>query len=196
MVFLIHTELRCTVNHTSDYGIYVPGFEFPQRQENIFFPEASRPALGPTKPPIQRSRVCFPGVKRAGPEDINLHPSSAEVENEWSFTSTLPVWQGQHWLYCTHNQRMWRKKNVSSQLQSIIHARLSQASYINWLVLIMETECVYCAVRTVSLNVIRIIGIFKLSVTFLLSLFVRFGGLSHSASLEGCNYAISIFPYV
>ena len=32
---------------------------------------------------------------------------------------------------------------------------------INWLVFVTETECVYCAVRTGSLNVIQVILIFE-----------------------------------
>jgi len=46
----------------------------------FLFVIASRPALGPTHPPMQ---VLIPGVKRLGHE--------AEAKNERSYTSTPPV---------------------------------------------------------------------------------------------------------
>jgi len=49
----------------------------------------SRPALGPTQPPIQWVRgALFLGVKRPGREADHSPPSSAEVKNAWSYTST------------------------------------------------------------------------------------------------------------
>jgi hypothetical protein len=50
-----------------------------------------RPALGPTKPPIQ----LVPGVlslriKRLAPEADHSHLSSAEVKNAWRYTVTHP----------------------------------------------------------------------------------------------------------
>jgi hypothetical protein len=52
----------------------------------------SRTALGPTQPPIQ----CVPGalslgVKRLGREADHSSPSSAEVKNAWSSTSTPSI---------------------------------------------------------------------------------------------------------
>jgi hypothetical protein len=53
---------------------------------------ASRPVLGPTQPPIQRVPVALSlGVKRPVCEADHLPPSSAEIKNAWSYTSTLPV---------------------------------------------------------------------------------------------------------
>jgi len=48
----------------------------------------STPAPGPTQPPIQRA-LCFffPGIKRQGREGNHLSTSSAEVKNEWRYTS-------------------------------------------------------------------------------------------------------------
>jgi len=37
------------------------------------------------------TRGSFPGVKQLGHEAGHLLPSSAEVKNVWSYTSTLPV---------------------------------------------------------------------------------------------------------
>jgi hypothetical protein len=52
---------------------------------------ASRTALKPTQSPIQRVPVFFPRVKEVGREVDHSPPSSAEVKNEWIYTSTLPV---------------------------------------------------------------------------------------------------------
>jgi hypothetical protein len=67
---------------------------FESRQDlGIFlFTTASRPALGPTQPPIQ----WVPGalslwVRRPGREADQSPPPSAEVKNGWSYTSTPPI---------------------------------------------------------------------------------------------------------
>jgi hypothetical protein len=52
----------------------------------------SRPFLGPTQPPIQWvSRALSLGVKWPGREADHSPPSSAEVKNVWSYTSTPPI---------------------------------------------------------------------------------------------------------
>jgi hypothetical protein len=59
---------------------------FDSRRGQRIFPLASvsRPALGPTQPPVQWvPGVLSPGVKaRQGPDADHSPPSSAEVENE------------------------------------------------------------------------------------------------------------------
>jgi hypothetical protein len=53
---------------------------------------ASRPTLGLTQPPIQRVPGALSmGVKQPGREADHSLPSSAEVKNEWSHTSTPPI---------------------------------------------------------------------------------------------------------
>jgi hypothetical protein len=48
----------------------------------------SRPALGPTQPPIQWvPGVLYPGVNRPGREADHSPPSSTEVKNACSYTS-------------------------------------------------------------------------------------------------------------
>jgi hypothetical protein len=55
----------------------------------FLFTTASIPALGPTQPPIQWVRgALFRGVKWPGREADYSAPSSAEVKNAWSYTST------------------------------------------------------------------------------------------------------------
>ena len=53
------------------YGLDAPG---------IVFLHASRPALGPTQPPIQWVLGLYRGVKRPGRGVDNPPPSSAKVE--------------------------------------------------------------------------------------------------------------------
>jgi hypothetical protein len=56
---------------------------------------ASRPALGPTQPPIQWvAKVLSLEVKWLGHEADNSPPSSAEVKNVWNYTSAPPIYHG------------------------------------------------------------------------------------------------------
>jgi hypothetical protein len=52
---------------------------------------SSRPVLGPLQPPMQWVTGALPMVvKRSGSEADHSPPSSAEVKNTWSYTSTPP----------------------------------------------------------------------------------------------------------
>jgi hypothetical protein len=53
---------------------------------------SSPPYLGPIEPPIQWApEVLSLGIKWPGCEADHSPPSSAEVKNAWSYTSTPPV---------------------------------------------------------------------------------------------------------
>jgi len=65
-----------SVGIATRYGLGGPGIVFRWGRD---FPHPSRPALGPTHPPIKGCRV-FPGVKRPGPVVDYPSPSSAEVK--------------------------------------------------------------------------------------------------------------------
>jgi hypothetical protein len=65
------------------------GFDSRQRQGlSLFTTAVSRPAVGPTQPPIQ----CAPGGTWLGREANHSSPSSAQVKNaSWRYTSTAPI---------------------------------------------------------------------------------------------------------
>jgi hypothetical protein len=74
------------------WAIVVLGFDSRRWLEVVRFITASRTALGPTHPPIQ----WVPGalsleVERLGREADQSFPSSAEVKNACSYTSTPPI---------------------------------------------------------------------------------------------------------
>ena len=53
---------------------------------------------------LNGSRGSFPGLKRTGRDVDNSSPSSAEVKNEWSYTSTPPLYlHGLDRFNCTLN---------------------------------------------------------------------------------------------
>jgi hypothetical protein len=59
---------------------------------NFLFTAVSRTALEPTQPPIQWVPGDLSlGLKRPVRESDHSLPSSAEVKNAWSYTSTLPI---------------------------------------------------------------------------------------------------------
>jgi hypothetical protein len=82
----------------SQYSVWLragrPGdlCSIPGRGERIFpVASVSRPALGPTQPPVQGAPGSFPGAKtRRGRDADHSPPSSAEVENEWELCLLSP----------------------------------------------------------------------------------------------------------
>jgi hypothetical protein len=60
------------------------GRPFPAEAGIFLFATASRPALGPVKPPIQLSA----GVTWSGREFDHLPPSNDDFKKPWSYTST------------------------------------------------------------------------------------------------------------
>ena len=67
------------------YRLDGPRFESRDGQKIFLFSKTSRRALGSTKPPVQWASKSYLGGKAAG-------AASAEVKNEWRYTSTPPLY--------------------------------------------------------------------------------------------------------
>jgi hypothetical protein len=67
------------------------GVRVPVKVKNFLFFTSSRPALGPTQPPIQWvPGALSQGVKPPGREADHSLSASAEVKKTWIYTSTPP----------------------------------------------------------------------------------------------------------
>jgi hypothetical protein len=82
-----------TIRHIKTFQRKVVDFTKRRQWVRIFlFTTASRPALWSTQPRIQWvTGALSVGVKWPGREADHSLPSSAEVKNAWSYTSTPPV---------------------------------------------------------------------------------------------------------
>jgi hypothetical protein len=70
----------------------VLGFDSRRKLGIFLFTTASRTALEPTQPPIQWVPATVSlGVKQPERDADHSPPSSSEVKNAWSYTSTLPI---------------------------------------------------------------------------------------------------------
>jgi len=68
------------------------GVRIPAETGNFSLHYRVQPALEPTQPPIRwLPEAPSLGVKRPGCEADHSPPSSAEVKNAWSYTSTFPI---------------------------------------------------------------------------------------------------------
>jgi hypothetical protein len=77
------------LNYLVSYFPGWPGLHSRQGRGFVLFAISSRPVLVATQPPIQWiPGPLSPGVNRPGRD--HLLPSSAELKNAWSYTSTVP----------------------------------------------------------------------------------------------------------
>jgi hypothetical protein len=77
---------------------------FDSRQGRIFL--FATTSLGPTQPLTQWVPVLSSGVQRLGREAKHSPPSSAEVKNAWSYTST-PSYVCVTWYLVMHQRQLY-----------------------------------------------------------------------------------------
>jgi hypothetical protein len=88
----MHFCHRSRDSWATGWTIGVLGFDSRRGLRIFLFTTASRTALGPTQPPLQWVPGALSlGVKRPGSEADHSPPSSAEIKNERSYTSTPPT---------------------------------------------------------------------------------------------------------
>ena len=86
-----------SVRIATRYGLDGPGIESGCWRD---FPHPSRPALGPTQPPVQCVASLFPGGKTAGAWRWPPTPSSAEVKERvelYFYSPSGPSWPDIGW---------------------------------------------------------------------------------------------------
>jgi hypothetical protein len=81
---LVKKKGKADINNSIDNPTSGNRGSIPGRGERIFpVASVSRPAQGPTQPPVQLvPGVLFLGLTRGRGVTLTTHPSSAEVENE------------------------------------------------------------------------------------------------------------------
>ena len=95
-----HTGPGNSVGIATGYGLDDPGLESRWGRD---FPHLSRPALGPTQPPVQWVPGLSRGKERPGRDADPTPPNSAVVKKEYSYTFTPPMGR----TTCTEPQRLY-----------------------------------------------------------------------------------------
>ena len=91
-----------SVGIATDYGLDGPGIESQWGRD---FPHLSRPALGPTQPPVQwLPALSLGGKERLGRDADPSPPSSAVVKKEQNYTSTPAIGR----TACTERQCLYK----------------------------------------------------------------------------------------
>ena len=92
-IFYLPTEPKCgqgsSVGIAADHGLDLDGPGIESRWGEIFRP--SRPALGPTQPPVQWVLGLSRGWSTAGRVLLTTHPLLVPCMEEYSYTSTHPL---------------------------------------------------------------------------------------------------------
>ena len=82
----------CLIKHIHSYfGLEGPGFVSLEGQDISFSPKLPDRHCGPSIPLFNRFWNSVPGVMRPEREVNRSHPSSTDVKNEWTYTSTPTI---------------------------------------------------------------------------------------------------------
>jgi hypothetical protein len=104
----VRADFRVNNGHCRNYSSLIPplgyGLDGPRIQTRWRrdFPRPSKPALGPTQPPVQLVPGLYPKVKRPGCGVDHPPPSSTEVKERaqlYLYSSYGPVWQLAGWTF-------------------------------------------------------------------------------------------------
>jgi hypothetical protein len=88
---MVNSFMDSVVCIATGYGLDDRGIGVRVTVGSRIFSTSSRPAQGPTQPPIQWvPGALFPGVKRLGCEADHSPPASAKVKKMRIYTSTPP----------------------------------------------------------------------------------------------------------
>ena len=120
------------------YGLDGPGIEALVGRRD--FPHPSRPALGPTQPPVQWGTGSFPGVKRPGRGVDHTPPPCAEVKERvelYLYSPSRPSWpvMWEIYLYLYFSQMLrssWKGLQKLSILYNGFNWWLHADSYDRW----------------------------------------------------------------
>ena len=82
--------MDCVVIIATSFGLDGPGFEFRQGSEVFLSSKTVEIGSGATRRPVQWVLGFIHGVNRPRREANHSSPSSAEVKNEWRYTSVPP----------------------------------------------------------------------------------------------------------
>jgi hypothetical protein len=130
-------ETKSTITHNGarlahsiwrlHYRMEDRGFESRQGLGTFLFTTASRPALGPTQPPIQRVPGALSlGVLRPGCEADHSPPASAGVKEWWELylhSPNTPSWRDAH---------LKHRDNFTILLYIYWHSGLPQMRHVQW----------------------------------------------------------------
>jgi hypothetical protein len=103
------------------YGLDGPGIESRWGRD---FPRPSRPALGPTQPPIKWVPGLFPGVKRPGRSVDHPRLSNAEVKERvelYFYSPSGPSWPVLGWTLTKQAKTLII--NISALLGKLVVAK-------------------------------------------------------------------------
>ena len=92
LLFLLHVLVGgrdSSVGIATGYGLEGPGIESRWGRD---FPHPSRPALGPTQPPVQWVPGRFPGGKAAGRGPLTTQPTQRRGYRKSRAVHLLPFW--------------------------------------------------------------------------------------------------------